>query len=208
MRKRIRGRIILLVVVTLVTGYYIVPSVSPVESLPSLFPGLLPRAEKINLGLDLQGGTHLVLEVQAEKAVENATERQLGEVRRLLEKEKIDIAQLDRDFRRVLHDMVIGHDIALVRNEYTTAAHCLVAIPPKVCVLPGNGTYHRHHCRTNFLHGLSDGSLNLSGVDDEGLLLTTAGRNRFYHRDRTYQAGWLNLAHGAVNNKSTQGCAG
>ena len=97
MRKRIRGRIILLVVVTLLTGYYIVPSVFPVESLPSLFPGLLPRAEKMNLGLDLQGGIHLVLEVQAEKAVENATERQLGEVRRLLEKEKIDIAQLDRE---------------------------------------------------------------------------------------------------------------
>jgi preprotein translocase subunit SecD len=74
-RKRIRGRIILLVVVTLLTGYYIVPSVFPVESLPSLFPGLLPRAEKMNLGLDLQGGIHLVLEVQAEKAVENATDK-------------------------------------------------------------------------------------------------------------------------------------
>ena len=97
MRKRIRGRIILLAVATLLTGYYIVPSVFPVESLPSLFPGLLPRAEKMNLGLDLQGGIHLVLEVQAEKAVENATERQRGEIRRLLEKEKIDIAQLDRE---------------------------------------------------------------------------------------------------------------
>jgi hypothetical protein len=41
-----------LVVATLLTGYYIVPSVFPVESLPSLFPGLLPRAEKMNLGLD------------------------------------------------------------------------------------------------------------------------------------------------------------
>ena len=97
MRKRIRGRIILLVVATLLTGYYIVPSIFPVESLPSLFPGLLPRAEKMNLGLDLQGGIHLVLEVQADKAVENSMERQLGEVRRLLEKEKIDIAQLDRE---------------------------------------------------------------------------------------------------------------
>jgi preprotein translocase subunit SecD len=64
-----------LVVATLLTGYYIIPSVGLVDSLPSLFPGMLPRAEKVNLGLDLQGGMHLVLEVQAEKAVENTTER-------------------------------------------------------------------------------------------------------------------------------------
>ena len=97
MRKRIRGRVILLVVTTLLTGYYIVPSVAPVQSLPSLFPGILPRAEKVNLGLDLQGGMHLVLEVEADKAVEGATERQMEEVRRILEKEKIEIAQLTRE---------------------------------------------------------------------------------------------------------------
>lgn len=97
MRKQIRGRVILLVVATLLTGYYIVPSVAPVSSLPSLFPGILPRAERVNLGLDLQGGMHLVLEVQAEKAVENATERLMEEARRILEKEKIGIARLVRE---------------------------------------------------------------------------------------------------------------
>lgn len=97
MRKRIRGRVILLAVMTLLTGYYIVPSVAPVSSLPSLFPGILPRAERVNLGLDLQGGMHLVLEVQAEKAVENATERLMEEARRILEKEKVGIARLVRE---------------------------------------------------------------------------------------------------------------
>jgi preprotein translocase subunit SecD len=96
-RKRIRGRVILIVLATLVTGYYIVPSVISVGSLPSLFPGLLPRAERINLGLDLQGGMHLVLEVQAEKAVENSTDRLLEEARRLLDKEKIGVARLARE---------------------------------------------------------------------------------------------------------------
>jgi preprotein translocase subunit SecD len=96
-RKRIRGRIILLLVLTLLTGYYIVPSVFPVESLPSLFPGILPRAEKVNLGLDLQGGMHLVLEVQVEKAVENATDRLREEAKRLLDKDKVEIAQLSRE---------------------------------------------------------------------------------------------------------------
>jgi preprotein translocase subunit SecD len=96
-RKRIRGRVILLVFLTLLTGYYITPSVAPVESLPSLFPGVLPRAERMNLGLDLQGGMHLVLEVQADKAVESSVERLMEEVRRLLEKEQIGITQLTRE---------------------------------------------------------------------------------------------------------------
>jgi preprotein translocase subunit SecD len=96
-RKRIRGRVILLAIATLVTGYYLVPSVTPVGGLPSLFPGVLPRAERVNLGLDLQGGMHLVLEVQDEKAVESTTERLLEEARRLLDKEKIGVARLVRE---------------------------------------------------------------------------------------------------------------
>lgn len=96
MRRNIRGRLILLSVLTLLTGYYLVPSLGVVESLPSLFPGILPRAERMNLGLDLQGGMHLVLEVQAEKAVENSVDRLAEEARRILEKEKIGLAQLDR----------------------------------------------------------------------------------------------------------------
>lgn len=96
MRKRIKGRVILLVIATLATGYYLVPSVFSMAGLPSLFPGMLPRAERVNLGLDLQGGMHLVLEVQSEKAVENATERLVAETRRLLDKEKIGIAALTR----------------------------------------------------------------------------------------------------------------
>lgn len=97
MRKRIRGRVILLLIATLVTGYYILPSLAFVGDLPSLFPGVLPRAERVNLGLDLQGGMYLVLEVQVDKAVENATDRLLEEARRLLEKEKIGIARLARE---------------------------------------------------------------------------------------------------------------
>jgi len=97
MRKRIQGRVILLVFATLVTGYYIVPSATPVGSLPSLFPGVLPRAERVNLGLDLQGGMHLVLEVQAEKAVESTVEHLLEEARRLLDKDKIAVARLARE---------------------------------------------------------------------------------------------------------------
>ena len=36
---------------------------------------IIPPGERIKLGLDLQGGIHLVLEVQAEKAVEAKIDR-------------------------------------------------------------------------------------------------------------------------------------
>ncbi len=45
--------------------------------------------KKINLGLDLQGGMHLVLEVQNIKAVESEVDRTVGELKRELRKEKI-----------------------------------------------------------------------------------------------------------------------
>jgi preprotein translocase subunit SecD len=51
----------------------------------------------VNLGLDLQGGMHLVLEVQAEKAVESTVERLLEEARRLLDKEQIAVSRLARE---------------------------------------------------------------------------------------------------------------
>jgi len=89
--------VILLLVATLFTGYYIIPSVGLVGSLPSLFPGFLPRAERVNLGLDLQGGMHLILEVQMEKAVENAADRLMEEARRILDKEKIAVSGLTRE---------------------------------------------------------------------------------------------------------------
>jgi preprotein translocase subunit SecD len=39
-----------------------------------------PLEQRINLGLDLQGGMHLVLEVEAEKAVDSTTDRLVAEV--------------------------------------------------------------------------------------------------------------------------------
>lgn len=56
--------------------------------LPTINPEWWPY-KKINLGLDLQGGMHLVLEVETEKAVENNIERISLDMRSLLKKERI-----------------------------------------------------------------------------------------------------------------------
>jgi preprotein translocase subunit SecD len=63
--------------------------------LPSIMPNWWPR-KKINLGLDLQGGMHLVLEVDTKKAVESNVERIVQEMRSLLRKKRIRQSGLDR----------------------------------------------------------------------------------------------------------------
>jgi len=63
--------------------------------LPTIKPTFWPY-KKINLGLDLQGGMHLVLEVDSDKAVENTIERISQELRSSLRKQRIRYTALDR----------------------------------------------------------------------------------------------------------------
>lgn len=67
MPKGAGWRIILIIAFIVVSAVYLVPTLTP--QLPSWWKGMLPK-DKIHLGLDLQGGTHLVLEVETQKAVE------------------------------------------------------------------------------------------------------------------------------------------
>ncbi|MDE2058457.1 MAG: protein translocase subunit SecD [candidate division NC10 bacterium] len=97
MKKTLSWKFLSLLVVTVIAGYYLFPTLSGRSSLPSLLPPLLPRAERLNLGLDLQGGMHLVLEVVTEKAVENTVDRLIAELRREAEKENIPVERMTRE---------------------------------------------------------------------------------------------------------------
>ncbi|NIQ90703.1 MAG: protein translocase subunit SecD, partial [Deltaproteobacteria bacterium] len=57
---------------------YLLPTLG--EELPEWWVKFFPD-KKINLGLDLQGGMHLVLEVETDKAVENTVERLAQEMK-------------------------------------------------------------------------------------------------------------------------------
>lgn len=67
-----------------------------------------PLEKNIKLGLDLQGGMHLVLEVEAEVALENTIERYAMEIRRELEKHEVDYRSIklnkDNDLNILLYD--------------------------------------------------------------------------------------------------------
>jgi preprotein translocase subunit SecD len=65
------------------------------DNLPSWWGGILPR-DRIHLGLDLQGGSHLVLEVKVDKAVENTVDRIRGELSTRLREKGISVSGLEK----------------------------------------------------------------------------------------------------------------
>ena len=84
--KNISWKLVLVFVVVVTAIIYI---------LPSFKPALWPH-KQINLGLDLQGGMHLVLEVDTDKAVESTIERISQEIREQLKKKRIRHVSVDR----------------------------------------------------------------------------------------------------------------
>jgi preprotein translocase subunit SecD len=68
MPKGLTWRISLIILFLLTSLLYLTPTLVP--NLPSWWKGPFFPTEKINLGLDLQGGIHLVMEVETQKAVE------------------------------------------------------------------------------------------------------------------------------------------
>ena len=68
---------------------------SVIYLLPTVKPDLWPH-KQINLGLDLQGGMHLALEVETDKAVESTVERIAQEIREQLKKKRIRQVVVER----------------------------------------------------------------------------------------------------------------
>lgn len=97
MTKSLKWRFALIAAVAVVALFYFMPSV--VDSLPGWWK---EQVDKIRLGLDLKGGMHLVLEVQAEKAVESTLNRIAEDVKSLLRKERIRYRKVDSDTNRRL----------------------------------------------------------------------------------------------------------
>ena len=94
--KKIGGRFALVCLVILVSLVFFIPSVPALyQSLPSWLKSVLPN-KGITLGLDLQGGIHLVLEVEEERAVEIAVDRSVNAIQDLLVDKKIPVESVKR----------------------------------------------------------------------------------------------------------------
>ncbi len=74
MRKKVLGRVVLIAVVSLLAVVAFLPNMAFYASMPSWWKAVMPE-RGIALGLDLQGGLHLVFEVDGDRAVQISTER-------------------------------------------------------------------------------------------------------------------------------------
>jgi len=93
MMKSITLRSIIAAIVCLAALFYLTPSLAP--DLPDFWKKYLP-SDKIPLGLDLQGGTHLVLEVDTNKAVEATLQRTSENIKETLMESKVRFRFLEK----------------------------------------------------------------------------------------------------------------
>lgn len=94
--KKVGGRLSLLLLVMLASAVSFLPSYQPFyQSLPGWMKTVLPN-KGITLGLDLQGGIHMVMEVDEDRAVEIAVDRSVNSLQDLLVDKKIPAESVKR----------------------------------------------------------------------------------------------------------------
>src|SRR3989475_8160385 len=107
MPRNLRVRIALVAVVVAVSIWY-----------------LYPPKKTINLGLDLQGGIHLVLGVEADKHVASQTDRAAEDLKGALERKGIGVRRIARDgdttIQVALANPQSWNDVLTVVSEFST----------------------------------------------------------------------------------------
>lgn len=94
--KRVRGRLMLLALFVLFSVVFFIPTIPTIyDSLPVWMKRVLPE-KGVALGLDLQGGIHLVLQVEEDRAVEIAVDRSVNAIHDLLAEKDIQVTSAER----------------------------------------------------------------------------------------------------------------
>ena len=95
--KKVRTRLLLILGLTILSVYLSIPSWPGLyDSLPDGLKWMIP-ARGISLGLDLQGGIHMVLEVEEDRAVEIAIDRSARAMQDLLTDQGIEFNKASRE---------------------------------------------------------------------------------------------------------------
>ena len=98
MKQSLFYRTLLIAGLCLVAVVYLLPTF--VTDLPDFWKNYLP-AQRVHLGLDLQGGTHLVMTVDLQKAVENTLDHNIDDLKRELGEAKISVDAAERQDSRI-----------------------------------------------------------------------------------------------------------
>ncbi len=88
MKKKVLWKVILIGITLVLAVIFFLPNTPAFQYMPEWWQRNMP-SKGIVLGLDLQGGLHLVFEVEGDKAVEITTDRYAATLRNLFEKKKL-----------------------------------------------------------------------------------------------------------------------
>lgn len=91
--RGLRWRLFLVLCILFLTLVYLIPSLTP--KLPAWWKGVL-FTKKVQLGLDLRGGIHLILEVQAEEAVKATVDRLAEDIETRLKETRMPFLAVER----------------------------------------------------------------------------------------------------------------
>lgn len=116
MKKKFFWRITLIAAATLLSIIFFIPSTSMYSSLPGWLRSSLPD-KGITLGLDLQGGVHIVYEVDGDKAADITTERIAGSLTNIFSEKKIE-AKVEKQNMEILITPADNKIKGVVKDNY------------------------------------------------------------------------------------------
>jgi preprotein translocase subunit SecD len=118
MKKNILWRLLLIGLTVVLAVIFFLPNTPLFQHMPEWWKSTMPD-KGIVLGLDLQGGLHLVFEVEGDKAVEITTERYAARLKDLLAKKNLpaDVKASGLDITVAVSN---AETAELVKNTYAT----------------------------------------------------------------------------------------
>jgi protein-export membrane protein SecD len=114
-----KWKIILVLGVLIIGTLLAIPSMLP-RAVVDALPGWLPK-QTVNLGLDLQGGSHLLLEVGMDQLIDERLDGVVDEVRTKLRTAKIGYANLSKSNGAVTVTLTDPNSVDAARKELSPA---------------------------------------------------------------------------------------
>jgi preprotein translocase subunit SecD len=121
---------ILILLTVFVSILFFLPSTPIYPQLPSWWGRFLPN-KGVTLGLDLQGGMHLVLVVEGEKAIENTLERTVSAIKGSLEAKQVSVQTIRQVGREIF--------LTIPPESKEAATKVLDEEYPNLAIKPGEG---------------------------------------------------------------------
>ncbi len=120
----LRWKLTLILVLVIISIFYVLPTFFPVSEIKPRWLGTLLPKQKINLGLDLAGGVHIVMGVQKEATLMHSAERDTDFFKNSLKELASEVSYIPHtthikvvaqsedqvdDIRKKVHDVIQGY---------------------------------------------------------------------------------------------------